>query len=270
MKKGSFFSLFALVAGIVGGVLRWKERQTGFEPETGLPIPGNLYAILLMVLSGAVFLFFLIVTLRIRHIRIFWYDRASLTESPVFFAVYCIGAALTAIGGVLLVVQSLTGPSLAVAQLILGVFAVAAGVALAWTAKGNYGQREKGRYRLRLLIPPFFCCYWLILSYENQAANPVVLQYVYELFAIICTVLAFYFIAGFDFSRARVKPALLFGWMAGYFSIVTLADGHGIERILLYSGFTLYLLVYLASFLRRTQWEGLLKFKGTEPKEKDA
>jgi hypothetical protein len=258
MKKGGFFSLLVLVAGIAGAVLRRLERQTGFEPETGLAISGNVFAICLIGLSGAVFLFLLFVMLCIRHQPLFWYDRASLTESPVFFALYCVAAALVAIGGVLFVGKAIAGPGVLTTKLILGLFAIGAGLSLAWTAKGNYGQREKGRYRLRLLIPPFFCCYWLILAYEGHAANPVVLQYVYELFAIICGVLAFYFISTFDYGQAKVKPALLFGWMACYFSIVTLADGHGPETMLLYIGFTLYLLVYLASFFRRAEWEGLL------------
>lgn len=258
MKKGGLFSLLALVTGIIGAVLRGMERKTGFEPETGLAVPRNLFGILLIALSGAVFLFFLIVVLRIKHEPLFWYDRASLTESPVFFGAYCVAAAAVAVGGALFVVKALSGPSLSASRLILGVFAVVTACALAWTAKGNFGQREKGRYRLRLLVPPFFCCYWLILAYENHAANPVLLQYLYELFAIICAVLAFYHISSFDYGKAKVKPALLFGWLTCYFSLVTLADGHPTETMLLYIGLTLYLLVYLASFLRRAEWEGLL------------
>lgn len=258
MKKGVLFSAVTLAAGLLGAVLRWMERTTGFEAETGLAISGNGPAIALMVLTGLLAAFLIIIGVKIKYKPYFWYDKASLTENPLCFGAYCVAALLMAAAGVMFVVKAMTGEAISVSRLILGVFAVGTAGSLLFTAKLNYKEREKGRYRFRLLVPAFFCCYWLILAYEGRAANPTVLQYMYELFAIICVLLAFYYIAGFDFGKARVRRALFFGQMASFFSITTLADGHGVESGLLYVSVSLYLLVYLGVLVDRMEQESFL------------
>ena len=49
MKKSMLWPLIALVGGGAAFVLRLLQRSTGFEADTGLPIPGNLPAVLLVV-----------------------------------------------------------------------------------------------------------------------------------------------------------------------------------------------------------------------------
>ncbi|MGI6498664.1 MAG: hypothetical protein ACOX0U_07605 [Oscillospiraceae bacterium] len=258
MKKGVLLSVVTLAAGLAGAVLRWMERETGFEEGTGLALPGNGPAIVLVALTCLLAVFLIVVSVKIKYEPYFWYDKASLTQSALCFGAYCAAALLMAGVGGIFAWKALSGDAVSLSRLILGAFAVGTATALLLTAKGNYKEREKGRYRFRLLVPPFFCCYWLILAYERRAANPTVLQYVYELFAIICALLAFYYIAGFDFGRARLRRGLFFGQMAGFFSIVTLADGHAAESVLLYAAVTLYLLVYLGALLGQMERTSLL------------
>ena len=52
MKKYICFPLLALVGGGAAFILRLLQRRTGFEADTGLPIPGNPYALLLVGLRG--------------------------------------------------------------------------------------------------------------------------------------------------------------------------------------------------------------------------
>ena len=47
MKKHLLFPLLSFVGGICGAVLRFLQNRSGFEPDTGLPIPGDPYAFLL-------------------------------------------------------------------------------------------------------------------------------------------------------------------------------------------------------------------------------
>ena len=59
MRKGTFFSALAFIGGAVGFGLRRWQLAAGFEPETGLPVPGAASAWLLVgwsVLLGAVIL----------------------------------------------------------------------------------------------------------------------------------------------------------------------------------------------------------------------
>ena len=48
MKKYVLWPLLAAIGGVGAFLLRLLQRSTGFEVDTGLPIPGNLYAILLV------------------------------------------------------------------------------------------------------------------------------------------------------------------------------------------------------------------------------
>ena len=50
MSKQYALPLAAVLGGAAAFVLRLLQNQTGFEPETGLPIPGNLAGMSLVVL----------------------------------------------------------------------------------------------------------------------------------------------------------------------------------------------------------------------------
>ena len=54
MKKYVLWPLLAAIGGVGAFLLRLLQRSTGFEVDTGLPIPGNLYAILLVACSHLV------------------------------------------------------------------------------------------------------------------------------------------------------------------------------------------------------------------------
>ncbi len=107
----------------MGAVLRWMERTTGFEAETGLAISGNGPAIALMVLTGLLAAFLIIIGVKIKYKPYFWYDKASLTENPLCFGAYCVAALLMAVAGVMFAVKAMTGEAISVSRLILGVFA---------------------------------------------------------------------------------------------------------------------------------------------------
>jgi len=47
MKNRFFPLLLALAGGAAAFALRWMQDRTGFEADTGLDVPGNLYARLL-------------------------------------------------------------------------------------------------------------------------------------------------------------------------------------------------------------------------------
>ncbi len=86
-------------------------------------------------------------------------------------------------------------------------------------------------------------CMWLVVAYQARAADPVILDYVYELFAIIASLLGLYFTAGFSFERPKVRRASFFSLLGVYFSIVTLADSHDLASMLLYGFAILYLIL---------------------------
>ena len=112
---------------------------------------------------------------------------------------------------------------------------------VAVTVRDNYRGAEVQRYSFRLLIPAYAFCVWLIAAYQVRAGDPVRLDYVYELFGIIASLLGLYCTASFSFERGRVFPTCLFSLLGIYFCLTTLADEHDLATVLLYGFAILYL-----------------------------
>ena len=117
---------------------------------------------------------------------------------------------------------------------ILGALAAASFFCVLSTGRNNYRGEGKGKFSFPLLAPAYMGCIWLIAAYQVRAGDPVRQDYIYELFAIISSLLGLYFMAGFSFERAKVFRSSLFSLLGVYFSLVTLADGHELYVVLLY------------------------------------
>ena len=90
-------------------------------------------------------------------------------------------------------------------------------------------EGEGRRESLLLLELCLLFCLWLISDYQVRAADPVVLDYVYEVFAIAAAVMALYYLSGYSFQTGKPRRTLVTTMAAAYFSMVTLADGHGLS-----------------------------------------
>ena len=74
MKKYVLWPLLAAIGGVGAFLLRLLQRSTGFEVDTGLPIPGNLYAILLVawfVVLAAVCLLAIVIGISVQFSMMF-------------------------------------------------------------------------------------------------------------------------------------------------------------------------------------------------------
>ena len=137
--------------------------------------------------------------------------------------------------------QFITGP-LVNLILLLAALAAVSFFCVMQTAQNSFKGLDRGKYSFTLLMPAYTCCVWLIAAYQVRAGDPVQLDYVYELFAIIASLLGLYFHAGFSFERGRVFWAGLFSLLGIYFCLTTLADQHDLATTLLYGFAILYLL----------------------------
>ena len=268
MKKGFLLSLTTLLAGVGGAVLRRLEWNTGFEPETGLAIAGNRPLLGLLLLSALLGIG-LILALRTGKAPANGSGTVVRPRSFVCLAATGIAALALAVGGVLAAIDAQTQAPPQTARMIWGLCAVVTAGFLLWTAVGPFVEKTPGKYRFRLLVPAFFCCYWLILAYEAHSANPVILQYMFQLFAVICILLSFYFIAGFDFGRAKVRSAAFFGYWGCFFTGVTLMDPHTPGIFLIHAAAAVYLLFYLPGVLAGAAQSALPETAETEPSPAD-
>lgn len=224
MRKAILLPLTAVVAGGIGFGFRYWELGTAFQPETGLPtfgLPPTLALIALTILAAALFA---VLCKPVSSGFSQGYDQAFAAPTPVYLAVMVLAALLMAAAGIVGMKEFVTRENPMLTRFILSLLLVAAAVCVASTGLNNYRRQERGKFSLTLLIPAYACCLWLIVAYQGRAADPILLDYVYHLFAIMAAVLSLYFMAGFAFERAKSFRCAFFSLLGIYFGLVSLAD----------------------------------------------
>lgn len=253
MRKELVLPVTAIVGGAIGFFLRRLELATAFEPDTGLPIEGMPVTWALIALSAAVAVVLLLLCLGVGKGFEGGYDQAfRARDAAPYMMGMTAGAFLTAAAGVLLLLKlprlyaeaSLETSGFPMFSLVPMVLLAVLCLCSAWSVlmlgKNNYRGEEKGKYSAWLLIPAYTCCMWLIVSYQEHSGDPIILDYVYQLFSVIAAVLGCYFLSGFGFGRSRPAAAAFFSAEAMYFALVTLADAHEPAFLLLYAGCFFY------------------------------
>ena len=253
MRKELVLPVTAIVGGAIGFFLRRLELATAFEPDTGLPIEGMPVTWALIALSAAVAVVLLLLCLGVGKGFEGGYDQAfRARDAAPYMMGMTAGAFLTAAAGVLLLLKlpglyaeaSLETSGFPMFSLVpmvlLSVLCLASAWSMLMLGKNNYRGEEKGKYSAWLLIPAYTCCMWLIVSYQEHSGDPIILDYVYQLFSVIAAVLGCYFLSGFGFGRSRPAAAAFFSAEAMYFALVTLADTHEPAFLLLYAGYFFY------------------------------
>ena len=251
MRKELVLPVTAIVGGAIGFFLRRLELATAFEPDTGLPIPDM--PVTWALISAAVAVVLLLLCLGVGKGFEGGYDQAfRARDAAPYMMGMTAGAFLTAAAGVLLLLKlprlyaeaSLETSGFPMFSLVPMVLLAVLCLCSAWSVlmlgKNNYRGEEKGKYSAWLLIPAYTCCMWLIVSYQEHSGDPIILDYVYQLFAVIAAVLGCYFLSGFGFGRSRPAAAAFFSAEAMYFALVTLADAHEPAFLLLYAGCFFY------------------------------
>ena len=252
MRKEIVLPSLAVGGGIVGLLLRRWELATAFEADTGLVTP-NMPSTWAMILWSAVLAAAFILLCRGKH-RPFksGYDAAFAAKGNTVYVTAMVLAAFLLLASAVLNYMGIpaayaeavaavragnaqTTPLFAVLpRAILGALAAVSFFCVLSTGRNNYRGEGKGKFSFPLLAPAYMGCIWLIAAYQVRAGDPVRQDYIYELFAIISSLLGLYFMAGFSFERAKVFRSSLFSLLGVYFSLVTLADGHELYVVLLY------------------------------------
>lgn len=239
--------LLALAGGAGGFFLRRWELATVFE-SSGLATLWSTPSLLLIVLSVVLAAAFVLLCRKTKHSpadynQAFgaqnywpWLVAMALAAAAMLFA-GLLGLRYNGYCGVLCKLMNF--------MCILSFFCI---LVAAWS---NFRGKPL-RFSLPLLVPGYTLCLWLVTAYQRQAADPVVLDYVYELLAIICTLIGLYFSTGFSFGRPKIRRCAVFSLLGIFFSMVTLADPHSTADRLLFLFCILYQLAHTAALLYHT------------------
>lgn len=265
MRKELVCPTLAVVLGGVGFGLRRWELATAFEPS-GLVTPGMPATIALAVLSAAAAVLFLLLSLGKHGDFPGGYGQAFAAGGNALYMGGMVLSAFLLLGAAGLKLASL--PALfreavykaaegqggnPVLSMLLPVIlaALSAVTAMCVLSAGQkcYRGLPMEKYSFRVLTPAYLLCLWLIDAYQSCAADPVLQDYIYELLAIICALLAVYYMASFSFEKPKTARTICFSLLAVYFGLTTLADGHDWPTMALYGFAIIYLLTNVTVLL---------------------
>ncbi len=249
---------------------RWLQNMTAFE-ENGLYIPGSFWGIVLTLLCIAAACTFFGFT---RYYK----KNLGLTCAPdpgVAFAgdgllhkiIYLVITLIMAAGGVMLLITAgdadaplgMDFSGLLRILALLGLLTAGGFIGLAGGANGketpDSSPRQAG-FCLATTLPIAFCCFWLIVSYRQDAVTSVVWSYAPEILAIACSLLSFYYIAGHAYGRSKPFATIFFCNLGAFLCFVTLPDERLIAQQIMFlgiAGMQLFLSWMLVSGLRRRE-----------------
>ena len=242
------------VAGAFGVFTRWMQDLTAFD-EHGLYVRGNIWgAVLLLLCIAAAGAMLGAIWYLKNHERLVSpagfgaahagggvIRRAAWLIIAIFMVVACFALLLTA--------GSSQYASLLRVLALLGLLADAGFAGMA--AAGGRGEKESSGASplvcLACVLPVAFCCFWLVVSYRQDAATAVVWRYGPEITAIACSLLAFYYLAGHAFGRPRAYTAMFFCACGAFLCFTALPDSRLMALQLLLAGSALMQLFFLAS-----------------------
>lgn len=212
MKRNGYL-LFVLAAGIIGAVLRGLSITKGLDWDYGLPVRGYAPSLLLKLLCVAAAVLAVVLARRLFPKQDKETYEAALGQSSFSARLICMvcGIAMTVVGAAALVnVGSMTaeqtnewhafGRAAFAALIAQWALCAASGLALAmfaWRQDGRAATKGQG---VLVVLPMFWACLDLIMTYHENSSNPVMADYAYELLLAIALMAAFYTMAGFFFA----------------------------------------------------------------------
>ena len=249
---------------------RWLQNMTAFE-ENGLYISGSLWGIVLTILciaaAGTMFGF-----------ARYYKKNLGLTCAPdpgVAFAgsgllhkiIYLVIALIMAAGSVMLLITAgdaeaplgMDFSGLLRILALLGLLTAGGFLGIAGGASGKEtpdGSPRQAGFCLATTLPIAFCCFWLIVSYRQDAVTSLVWSYAPEILAIACSLLSFYYVAGHAYGRGKPFATIFFCNFGAFLCFVTLPDERLIAQQIMFfgiAGMQLFLSWMLVSGLRRRE-----------------
>lgn len=247
MKQGTSKALILIVmlaSTIAAMVLRQMQLIRVFDAD-GLPISVSpityaLAAICVVTLAA------LLLLLRRTPPRQEYYCSIFLTLPGMILtllAALAVGVgSLIQFGDSIALTPALTSEAESIhwSHLILPIGGILTALCILLTVNRMANMR---RPLLALYLVPFaFIVVYLVLEFKNQwSADPIILDYCFYLFALICTMYALYYVMGFCFDRGRRRHAI-FWCLAGFFFCLVSVLGSDASRFTFYGGLGLWML----------------------------
>lgn len=272
MNKQYALPLTAAAGGGAAWALRMLQNRTGFEADTGLPIPGSPAGIALALLLAAL-------GIALAAASRFLPDEEEpgpalpqdfSTASTGLLTVPMCGVFLMGLSGLAdlaeclgMLPEGLVSSQHAIygilragglgyeprGQALMGALMLLSAAALFLVTAGCR-RREDGSAGspppVIMLLPVGALVVRLVLTYRIDSVNPSLTMYYVELLAIVFLTLAFYRLSSFGFQAGRTRRFGLYAGAATALCMASLADGSVyVSSLLLYAGGAVTLMGFL-------------------------
>jgi len=233
----------AAVLSAFGFSARWLQNITIFEEETGLAKSGafSSWLVVLLILGSAIGLGIVLIPTLTLGVS----DNPAAdvrSDSRIYKAVCAAAGGAICISGALMLLNSgsQTFPTL---QRVLAILAIFTGGSIIYIGAKGKEDADSPLSCLFTLIPVLFGCFWIIVSYKNHSANPVVWQYAIEILAVCAVTIAMYLIAGFVYCRPRIFATALVNAVAALLCFMALGDTIDTVYQIIFAALGAYLIV---------------------------
>ncbi|MDR2598767.1 MAG: hypothetical protein LBC73_00635 [Oscillospiraceae bacterium] len=244
--------VFSILFGILGFFLRASELINVFDPITNLPMRGAATTFWLIAVSAVFALFILAFSIfaSIKHRSLNGFENAFGTD-PLFYPIVFVIIGLIWLFGTYLYFSDLS--SIDTIELGFISFSAISAICVSLFAIEMYqDSRKRASYALSL-VPTIFLCYWLVLLYRQNAANPILLSYVYQCLAIAVSSLSFFMTSGFLYDKPAPGKAIFCYSMTVYFCTVSLADDISVGLKVIFFAIIAVSLIHSAMLLSNLQ-----------------
>lgn len=214
--------ILAALLGVFGGVFRGLSLLNGYEPQTHLPIAGDNFQLMLIILSVVSVIIFVILCARFKFDAEPQFEKAFISDSSGYKTLCVLSALITILCGAGGFYFALTNSDKSfyshITEFPLWILAVLTGVAVIGLTGAKENITESRAYFT--LIPMFWAAFDLIVIFKNNSSSPFVGYYSFELIPSVFLTLAFYAFASFLYSKPKPRFMLFASSLAIVFSLV--------------------------------------------------
>ena len=221
---------FTAVISALGFLLRWLQNINIIDPETGLAIKGAGISGFLVALIIVVGLIVAVWALLLRRCDAPIVPEEAFVGKTFLATVFGIVVALALVvsaGLRLIQAGSMMWP---VVQRICGLGTLAAALGVVLLVTGAADPQKAGVRRVGIALVVVFGCLWLIASYKDAAADPVLWRFGLDIVAICVALSAFYYVAGYFFGEPKPIRTIYFCYFGAFLCAMCVIDEHSLAE----------------------------------------
>ena len=245
---------FMAVVSALGFLLRWLQNMNIIEKDTGLAVQGAPISALVVALILIVVAVLIGYTVYLRRYDVSVVPEEALAGHNFLFTAFGVVVALMLAGaGVMQLLQagSMTWP---VAHRICGIGALVGALGTLLLVTGVDQPEKAGVRRVAASLVVLYGALWLITVYKDAAADPVLWNFAIEVLAVCSALIAFYYLAGYQFGDPKPMITIFFCYFGAFLCVMSAIDEHTLADSVCYAGSALMLFMWgsvLVSNLRK-------------------